>query len=555
MKWYSGEIADAVTFSKSKGAVFVVYIEGTDEKSQKITDLINNGELGEKLEQDHFVAIKIIAGSTAHHQFSEIYKEPSVPSIYFIGQKGVPLDIITGNTNLDTVSAKVDDVLNRAGFSTGPVHSISASVLSENFLAHEQAGEGPRVDNNALNTSEESPPEDEPSPSETEVNKSSEDKPPAEQPSPSETLTEPAKEVNAESRNDKEVTTAEETKEDKEAKVDKEEVKVDKEEVKVDKESKEVKTTEKGTTDTKEETEAELSGEEKVRRAKELIDLIRKEKQKEEEENERLKELERRKMGQNVQQLKKWQEDQELKQLKEERDREKRENQMARDRVLAQIAQDRAERLARNQVTPPKAPEAPKAPSPPKLDSNITRLQFKLPDGTSVTQEFEVSDTLEYVVSFLRSNLNITLSSFNLATTFPRREYTSKDYPTTLLDLELVPNANLLVLPTNGGEVSTNSEPGIISILWWGIWSPIFSILGFFKNLVFGSGSRNTTRPPPNEPARRTPTTARTSTTKRKGVNDGTTVIKRQGNVHRLSDRKDDDDENNTWNGNSTQQM
>jgi hypothetical protein len=35
-----------------------------------------------------------------------------------------------------------------------------------------------------------------------------------------------------------------------------------------------------------------------------------------------------------------------------------------------------------------------------------------------------------------------------------------------------------------------------------------------------------------------------------------TTAIRREGNVHRLTDRRDpDDDENNTWNGNSTQQM
>lgn len=33
------------------------------------------------------------------------------------------------------------------------------------------------------------------------------------------------------------------------------------------------------------------------------------------------------------------------------------------------------------------------------------------------------------------------------------------------------------------------------------------------------------------------------------------TVIKRQGNVHRLTDRRDSDEDGNTWNGNSTQQM
>lgn len=33
------------------------------------------------------------------------------------------------------------------------------------------------------------------------------------------------------------------------------------------------------------------------------------------------------------------------------------------------------------------------------------------------------------------------------------------------------------------------------------------------------------------------------------------TVIRRQGNIHRLTDKTDSDDDNNTWNGNSTQQM
>jgi hypothetical protein len=35
-----------------------------------------------------------------------------------------------------------------------------------------------------------------------------------------------------------------------------------------------------------------------------------------------------------------------------------------------------------------------------------------------------------------------------------------------------------------------------------------------------------------------------------------TTAIRREGNIHRLTNHRDlDDDENNTWNGNSTQQM
>lgn len=37
--------------------------------------------------------------------------------------------------------------------------------------------------------------------------------------------------------------------------------------------------------------------------------------------------------------------------------------------------------------------------------------------------------------------------------------------------------------------------------------------------------------------------------------NQGSTTIKTEGNIHRLQSGGDDNDENNTWNGNSTQQM
>lgn len=71
MKWYTGEIAEAIVLSKSKGAIFVVYIEGTDEKSKEISQLFDTGVLGQRLNCDNFVAIKIEAGSLPHQQFSE----------------------------------------------------------------------------------------------------------------------------------------------------------------------------------------------------------------------------------------------------------------------------------------------------------------------------------------------------------------------------------------------------------------------------------------------------------------------------------------------------
>ena len=35
----------------------------------------------------------------------------------------------------------------------------------------------------------------------------------------------------------------------------------------------------------------------------------------------------------------------------------------------------------------------------------------------------------------------------------------------------------------------------------------------------------------------------------------GVSSVKKEGGIHQLHNRDDEDDENNTWNGNSTQQM
>ncbi|CAH1116641.1 unnamed protein product [Phaedon cochleariae] len=466
MKWYSGDIAQAIVFAKSRGAIFVVYIRGTDGQSEKITSLIENGELGSKLEQEYFVAIKLEAGSTPHQQFSEIYKEPSIPSIYFIGKNGAPLGIITGKDNLDMIPKRIDDILLKAGL----IQNRPADI-SETLIQNEQLSESRNVlSENGANQSK-------PSHTEENANQSVEN--------------------------------------------------------------------------IQKEGNSEQTAEDKLNRAKELLEKKREQKLLEEKENERLKEIERRKMGQGVQQLKKWQEDQEMKQLKEDRDREKRENQVARERVLAQIAQDKAERLAKAQPQSPPEIQHQKA-SPPSasatINSNMTRLQFKLPDGSSNTREFAVSDSLESVVSYIKSNLKLPSNNFILSTTFPRRDFSNNDYSQSLLDLQLVPNAVILILPLNHGSVSTNPG-GSITAMIWSLLAPLWNIFGFFRNFIFGMNPNAGGNKRPSDDAAE----PRADQPKRR-MRDST-VVKRQGNIHRLTDKRDSDDENNTWNGNSTQQM
>lgn len=205
-------------------------------------------------------------------------------------------------------------------------------------------------------------------------------------------------------------------------------------------------------------------------------------------------------MGQSVQELKRWQKDQEMKQLLEDREKEKMEEKLARERVLAQIKQDREERISKSQPISPTSENAPKttSPSPLQIPSNKTRLQFKLPDGSSNTKEFSIGDDLQTVIEYVKENLKLPFSNFKLSTTFPKREFLKGDYSQTLLDLQLTPNAVILILPQNNGTLVSNGTGSTFTTLLWSIFSPILGIFDYLKGLFFGR-SQNTTgtkRPP-----------------------------------------------------------
>lgn len=181
----------------------------------------------------------------------------------------------------------------------------------------------------------------------------------------------------------------------------------------------------------------------------------------------------------------------------EQRDKEKKEQQAARQRILAQIEQDKADRAAR--FSNPNRPKTTEQQSPQPVrrapaNTNTARLQFKLPDGSSRTQDFPSENTLQDVRNYIRSNLNLPYNNFILSTTFPRREFGSVDNDHTLLDLELVPNAVVLILPISSGAVTTNSQNFISNLLWTFI-TPFLNIFSYVKSFVFG------TPPPPSTPS------------------------------------------------------
>lgn len=73
-----------------------------------------------------------------------------------------------------------------------------------------------------------------------------------------------------------------------------------------------------------------------------------------------------------------------------------------------------------------------------------TRIQIRAADGSTLTETFEVKESLAAVRLFVQLKQESTIP-FNLMTTFPRRVFTEEDYDKPLYLLGLVPSAVLIV--------------------------------------------------------------------------------------------------------------
>uniref|UniRef100_A0A1B0D9L4 UBX domain-containing protein 4 n=1 Tax=Phlebotomus papatasi TaxID=29031 RepID=A0A1B0D9L4_PHLPP len=326
------------------------------------------------------------------------------------------------------------------------------------------------------------------------------------------------------------------------------------------------------------------AAEEKLARAKELIEKKRKEREAEEARAEREKELQRRRQGQDVASLKRWQKEQELKQLKEDREKEKKEADEAKRKILQQIEQDKLERAQRFAPAPSRSP--PPAPMEEHNyasadNSDTSRIQFKTPSGGTEIHVFASSDQFSTVRTYVQNEIlsGSGISDFALATTFPRREFSAEHNAQTLSELHLTPNAVLLVIPRGRGASSGSIRSSQVAStatgstyihfftsLIWSFLTPVMSVLSYVKNWAFrrpdqgqqkraaeeqvsdhDAAKRRNLQFPGEANRNQQPSTSKAAEA----------AYRRMGssNIHRLHDRKDSDDENNTWNGNSTQQM
>jgi len=117
-----------------------------------------------------------------------------------------------------------------------------------------------------------------------------------------------------------------------------------------------------------------------------------------------------------------------------------------------------------------------------------------------------------------------------------------------LRDLGLAPSGTILVLPKNSSLVRSGGTGSSIMDYVWLILTPLTVLWNMLSSFV-------------------TPATVQTNSTPTGGPSQGNearnqrnlkqtnTGVRSDGNVARLRNLSDDDDETNTWNGNSTQQQ
>ncbi|XP_056392297.1 UBX domain-containing protein 4 isoform X2 [Hyla sarda] len=503
MLWFQGSIPEAIAAAKQRSSVFVVFVAGDDEQSTQMAESWGNEEVV-RAATEGFVAIKIDSKSETCLQFSQIYPVVCVPSSFFIGENGIPLEVIAGSISAEELIAKITKVK-------------QMNTEKNDWLAAETD-----VPNDSPVTgSTESCP----------VSESPSTESPPEETSCASPRTTPAQSDESPTEESKEVV--------------------------------------KGASETPDDDTL------KMERVMSKLEKKMEEKKKEEQEISISKEVERRKLGKDMLEYKRKQEDEQARRALEERNREKAEDKAARERIKQQIAQDRADRAARFAKTKEEqeairaaelqarqAEVEARKEAAQKERRTVARIQFRLPDGSSITNQFPSEVPLEEARQFAAQTVGNTYGNFSLATMFPRREFTKEDYGKSLLSLELAPSASIVLLPAGrpARAVVQSSDGGVLGFLGTLLY-PLLAVWRFISSFLFSSPppTQHTDRPGFTQQESASSSASSSSEPKREAVRKRVLEkradeFKKEGKIYRLR-TQDDEDENNTWNGNSTQQM
>jgi hypothetical protein len=274
--------------------------------------------------------------------------------------------------------------------------------------------------------------------------------------------------------------------------------------------------------------------------------------------------MDRRRLGQQMSLDKQKKDEEAIRKQAEDIRRDRLETQKLQEKLKAQIQQDREEKRRKyeDEQSPNTQQSQPKKTTTevaaPKVNYTRSRLQFRLTDGSFFTEDFPIDAHMSDVYAYLQETLpsdQYKNGLYILRTTHTRVTLT-RDNPSTLKELELVPSAVILVI--NRGHVT----PPLINSSSNKIFQSIPLIFAWFMmqfNLIYQFifarlfGNRTQTPSSATEQTRRVHSNEPKPPKKDNFKTDSTekTTIRR---FHNTQDDSDDE-EKRTWNGNSTQQL
>ncbi|ESN91698.1 hypothetical protein HELRODRAFT_189774 [Helobdella robusta] len=560
MQWYTGNITEAISLCKSQNSLFIVLVEAAAE-DESAGSVWNDPEV-QKLFADNnqYVALKLKSDSELAKQFTQIYPVFIHPTLYFIGRHGQPLEVKVGPLNATNLAQSARRAFDLHDVSLHPMTAPTTSSTTSTSTVLPSMS-------TATNTSN--------------------------QPSSTDATTTNSNTATAAVTATTTVTSSSTTTSTKAVESTSSPVGT----ILVDEA---VGGNESSSLEGKK--DEHLTLEEKTEKTKLLIAEKQAAKAKLEAEKERQKELERRKLGQDLNKLKDLKSEMERKELEKELKGRKEADRLAREQIRRQLQLDREDRARKyynekeeetnqqiqkeNEKT---AAEKEKLERERVAKLTVARIQFRFPDGSSKVQQFNSSELLSVAHSFALQSMPGSVKNVSLSTIHPRKLFQAEDYDQTFLHHNLAPSAVLVVLPTTSASsfVSSSSSQRTTAVAGSGsgnfiyhVWIQIVSFLQYLLSflLPFSSSSTTTTTTPvvvdgggggsSTHTAHHPPTTvhseplsssssspvayggARPKTTNTDGLKK-----RKEGNIHRLTAADEEDDEQATWNGNSTQQM
>ena len=493
MEWNNSGIGVAIQKAKSLKALFVVVIHGEDddENSQQFMELLDDTDVTSHLTPDNCVALKLKYESEGCKQFAALYPVVLVPSIYFIDSSNGVDVEVTGGQKM-TKERLLESVRKALHVAKVDNPTADAAVSAESVLSPR----GIRVEH--------------------------------------------AREVIRQNWDAASNENAEKVVESNGANNDEKE------------------------SPAPIQASSTISLEERVARAKELLAARREKEHAELENKEKNFEKERRELGKQMNEFKKTQEEKDALKAAQERKKDREETKLARERVKAQIEQDRMEKQAKFDQQKQQDLEERKQKEKAALEeqsakaerlaaarSTLARVQFRLPEGGTRTNAFPADAPLSEVYKYVEEEMSDSISfrsGFSLFITFPRSLLDEKPMSTPLRDLGLAPSGTILVLPKTTSLVKSSTNGGSMMDYIWLLLTPLTILWGLLTSFMTPTSAR------PSSSSRDESVQGNQAHNQRtiKGDNRGK---RSNDNITRLRNLSDDDDENNTWNGNSTQQQ